>query len=155
MSGKLVTFDQQIDIEPEMKVTVTDIKWDTDGEDVDLPAEMVIEVPEGMDEEEADEFVSDEISNQTGFCHTGYSSSTLKERLRFFYQEQEADYDPEETKNVLETLDRLGEDLKGAGKWDFVELMRMLESGVDPELYKEVEKLELDWEEKQNDDPFA
>jgi len=57
-----------------MKVTVTDIKWDTDGEDVDLPTEMVIEVPEGMDKEEADEFVSDEISNQTGFCHKGFST---------------------------------------------------------------------------------
>ena len=60
-----------------MKYTVTDIQWDTDGEDLDLPTELTVDIPNedfvNMDEEEIDEFISDEISNITGFCHFGYS----------------------------------------------------------------------------------
>jgi hypothetical protein len=59
-----------------MKYTVTNIKYDTDGEEIDLPDTLEIEVPEDMtDPEEIDEFLSDEISNITGFCHTGFSTS--------------------------------------------------------------------------------
>lgn len=45
------------------------IKWDTDGDKEaleELPTEM--ELPDGMDAEEA----SDYLSNQTGFCHFGF-----------------------------------------------------------------------------------
>lgn len=48
------------------------IKWDTDGEIVDLPNE--IEIPEGMSDEEE---VSDYISNVTGFCHKGFSLNKI------------------------------------------------------------------------------
>jgi hypothetical protein len=59
-----------------MKYTVSNIKYDTDGEDVDLPETLEIEVPDDIQEpEEIDEFLSDEISNVTGFCHTGFSTS--------------------------------------------------------------------------------
>ena len=50
---------------------VVDIKWETDGYDVDLPTEM--EIPEyfidgdGIDEEA----VSDWISDETGWLHDG------------------------------------------------------------------------------------
>lgn len=44
-----------------------DIKWDTDGDNIDLPTEM--EIPEGMIEEDE---ISDWLSDQTGFCHYGF-----------------------------------------------------------------------------------
>lgn len=45
----------------------TNIQWDTDGESIALPAEIVL--PAGMVDEGE---ISDYISSQTGFCHTGF-----------------------------------------------------------------------------------
>lgn len=45
----------------------TNIKWDTDGENVALPSE--IQLPNGMVDEGE---ISDYISDKTGFCHTGF-----------------------------------------------------------------------------------
>jgi len=57
-----------------MKYFVTNVIYDTDGENVDLPAMLEIEVPNSItDEYEIEEFISDEISNRTGFCHKGFS----------------------------------------------------------------------------------
>ncbi len=57
-----------------MKYTVTNISYDTDGEVVDLPTTLEIDVPsEITDREEVEEYISDEISNITGFCHNGFS----------------------------------------------------------------------------------
>lgn len=59
-----------------MKYTVTDIVYDTDGEDVDLPSKMEIEVPDTIEDPvDIDEFISDKISDETGFCHKGFSTS--------------------------------------------------------------------------------
>jgi len=58
-----------------MKYTVTDIQYDTDGEEVDLPTELEIEVPNDLEGQEADDFISDKISDVTGFCHKGFSTS--------------------------------------------------------------------------------
>ena len=46
----------------------TNIKWDVDNEEDRelLPTE--IEIPEGMEEDEIDDYISD----VTGFCHYGY-----------------------------------------------------------------------------------
>lgn len=56
-----------------MKYEVTNIKYDTDGEEVELPENLSIDVPEDITEpEEVEEYISDEISNQTGFCHLGF-----------------------------------------------------------------------------------
>lgn len=56
-----------------MKVIVSNVKYDTDGEVIELPKELEIEVPnEIVDEQEITDFVSDEISNKTGFCHYGF-----------------------------------------------------------------------------------
>jgi hypothetical protein len=52
---------------------VTNVKYDTDGEKVDLPSTLEIKIPVDLDEEEIDEFVSDKISEITGFCHKGFS----------------------------------------------------------------------------------
>jgi len=56
---------------------VTDIKYDTDGEEIDLPKLLNIEVPKGFSEEEAKEYISDKISNETSFCHNGFSMRKL------------------------------------------------------------------------------
>lgn len=47
-------------------IKATDIKWNTDGEDIDLPSEIVI-----PDDFKGD--IGDYISDVTGFCHFGYS----------------------------------------------------------------------------------
>jgi hypothetical protein len=51
---------------------VTNVKYDTDGEKVDLPSTLEIKIPVDLDED-IYEFVSDKISELTGFCHKGFS----------------------------------------------------------------------------------
>jgi hypothetical protein len=49
---------------------VSKIKYDTDGVKVKLPKTLLIDVPADItDEDEIEEYISDEISNQTGYCH--------------------------------------------------------------------------------------
>ena len=56
-----------------MKAIVTEIQYDTDGENVDLPTKLDIEIPNDLTEiDDIDDFISDEISNITGFCHFGF-----------------------------------------------------------------------------------
>jgi len=58
-----------------MEYTVSGIEYDTDGEDIDLPNELKINVPNELtDGDEINEFISDEISNVTGFCHKGFTT---------------------------------------------------------------------------------
>lgn len=58
------------------KYTVTDIQYDTDGQKVDLPHEITIEVPSELEYgEDIEQYISDEISNRTGFCHKGFSTT--------------------------------------------------------------------------------
>ena len=55
-----------------MKYTVHSIKYDTDGENVDLPDTLEIEVNDTTNTEEIVEVLSDKISDITGFCHMGF-----------------------------------------------------------------------------------
>lgn len=59
--------------------TVTDIKWDTDGvsaKKLGLPKELKVVVPDDVTEpEDINEFISDEISNVTGYCHEGFATT--------------------------------------------------------------------------------
>mgnify|MGYP003404811040 CR=1 FL=1 len=60
------------------KYKVTNIKYDTDGEEIDLPKELEIEVLEELEtEDEIIDYISDEISNITGFCHMGFSTTKI------------------------------------------------------------------------------
>ena len=59
-----------------MKFLVTDIKYDTDYID-DLPKEIIVDVPNDVHKELIDDYVSDQISNITGFCHFGFSMERL------------------------------------------------------------------------------
>jgi len=52
---------------------VSQIKWDTDGAKVKLPKTLKVTIPNDItDIDDIDEYISDEISNRTGFCHTGF-----------------------------------------------------------------------------------
>jgi hypothetical protein len=56
--------------------TVTNIQYDTDGAKVDLPKTMEIVVPDDVEGyEEIEEYISNEISNRTGYCHFGFSTT--------------------------------------------------------------------------------
>ena len=61
-----------------MKYLITNIKYDTDGVKINLPKKMEIEVPEKIQAEgyeEIEYFISEEISNRTGFCHKGFATT--------------------------------------------------------------------------------
>lgn len=53
-----------------MKRTATQIQWETDGEEVELPDR--IEIPDNID----DEGIADYLSDETGFLHNGFSIET-------------------------------------------------------------------------------
>lgn len=57
--------------------TVTNIRYDTDGEKVKLPKVLIIEVPEDEHNSynEIEHYISEEISNRTGFCHEGFATT--------------------------------------------------------------------------------
>lgn len=57
------------------EVTITDIDYDTDGVRIKLPKTLKIVIPDDIDitdKEDVEQFLSDEISNITGFCHKGF-----------------------------------------------------------------------------------
>jgi len=95
-------------------VKATDIKWEADDmEDVkDLPASMEVAVPlrifkdENEDDYEyvADEFVSNYITNEVGFCHEGYKSSF---DLNGFFENEFQDY-MDEDGNYINAGKRIG-----------------------------------------------
>ena len=58
-------------------VIAFDIKYDTDGEKVDLPKELSFSYEGDIEIEELEDFVSDDISNKTGFCHQGFSYTII------------------------------------------------------------------------------
>ena len=61
-----------------MKAIVSNVQFDTDEEEVDLPVEFEIEIPSDIvEEQEIDDYVSDEISNITGFCHFGFEMKLI------------------------------------------------------------------------------
>ena len=55
------------------KIKVSNIKYDTDGKRIKLPKTLEINVPDDIEKDEIEDFLSDEISNITGFCHFGFS----------------------------------------------------------------------------------
>lgn len=57
-----------------MKVRVSGIEWDTDGEDVDLPSDVTIEVDEDM----SDEDVVNKVSDKYGWCISSVCSVKRK-----------------------------------------------------------------------------
>jgi hypothetical protein len=60
-----------------MKAIVTEIQYDTDGEVVTLPTQLEIDIPSDIEEDNIDDFVSDEVSNITGYCHFGFEMKII------------------------------------------------------------------------------
>jgi len=61
-----------------MKYFVNNIQYDTDGEVIELPDSIMVNVPNHLEDKiEIDEFISDQISNETGFCHKGFSRKKM------------------------------------------------------------------------------
>lgn len=59
--------------EDDVKFRVYDIDWDTDGEDVDLPDEVVVTVPGDVYADAgSSSYISDWLSDEYGFCHNGF-----------------------------------------------------------------------------------
>lgn len=61
-----------------MLYQVSDIAWDTDGEQVDLPTSVTYTHEDlGVDasEEDVDEIVSERLSADYGYCHFGFNVS--------------------------------------------------------------------------------
>lgn len=56
---------------------ITNIKYDTDGAKVRLPKKMKITIPDDVEKtyEGVEQYISDEISNRTGFCHAGFATT--------------------------------------------------------------------------------
>lgn len=67
------------------QVTATNIIWDADDEDTSsLPTEIDISIPKSIKSyEEAVEFVSDAITNLSGFCHMGFTCSPELSTFKF------------------------------------------------------------------------
>lgn len=60
-----------------MTYEVTNISYDIDIIE-ELPTELTIEVPDDLETDyEKMEFISDEISNITGFCHFGFCTDPI------------------------------------------------------------------------------
>lgn len=59
------------------KYSVNNISYDTDGRKVKLPTELIIEIPDDIEEDDIEEYLSDEISNITGYCHFGFSYNKI------------------------------------------------------------------------------
>lgn len=54
----------------------SNIKWDTDGADVKLPKRIEVKIPVDItDENDIVEYVSDYITEWSGFCHDGFALS--------------------------------------------------------------------------------
>lgn len=60
---------------------VDNIKWDIDYDEngVYLPTSVIIEVDEPVDEFDAEQMVSDALSDTYGFCHHGFTYELIEE----------------------------------------------------------------------------
>jgi hypothetical protein len=76
-----------------MKAIVTEIQYDTDGYVVDLPTTLEIGIPSYIEEDDVEEFISDEISNITGFCHFGFNFKLVNMEAQEVFDELVSLYD--------------------------------------------------------------
>lgn len=73
---------KKLNIMDYIKVKVNDIKWDTDGEEVELPKNLIMEIwhkelDDVNDDFELEEYISDTLSNMYGFCHFGFKFTRI------------------------------------------------------------------------------
>lgn len=89
----------------ESKRISTNIKWDTDGEEVNLPNQMVI--PDKVDDDV--DAIGNYLSDETGFCHFGFSlvyEATVKVNredtkvIHDLLSGKDVDWDADETHSI-------------------------------------------------------
>ena len=113
----------------EIPLVATDIEWDTDGKDVDLPTE--IEIPEGMTELNV---ISNYISDKTGFCH-------FKFRIKGKYNDENKDtYKTFLYNSIISWYDDAFTEYHGLEDPDFIERV-CAKVGMTEEEYKELMEL--------------
>ena len=61
------------------KIIATNIQWDTDGEELSLPTNVVMLVDKDLNNDELLDVVSDKLSDEVGFCHFGFDVLVEKE----------------------------------------------------------------------------
>ena len=61
-----------------MNFRAFNIKWDTDGENVELPQEIFIKISK-ENTESAEDLIADAISEETGFCHFGFDYELIND----------------------------------------------------------------------------
>lgn len=61
----------------QIKIKCSDIEWDTDGQEVDLPTEVVIEVSQAEWEDD-DTLAADTLSDEHGFCIKALVTEEIK-----------------------------------------------------------------------------
>jgi hypothetical protein len=123
-----------------MILKISNIQYDTDGEDIDLPETLKMTLPSNLSDSEYNELASDYISDTTGWCHTGFSLSVDDTRQQIIDHANEVakkgmamgnGYDPDEPITDLnsalavlieETLPHDSE-LTGEQIFDFLEEM--------------------------------
>jgi len=74
---KIPEFMEMVAYHKVTKYEINDIEYDTDGEDYPtLPLSLTVDVhhSEYSTPEEIDQYLSDQISVQTGFCHNGFTT---------------------------------------------------------------------------------
>ena len=67
-------------------VKVTNIKWDSDDDVSDLSTTMMVPVPSGMDQDGAEEFIADYITDKTGVTHDGFRIAEGVKRNAIYQQ---------------------------------------------------------------------
>lgn len=56
-----------------MKITITDIEWNTDGEDVELPTEITVNLTKVINKEEIPDLIAEYLSSNYDFCVINFS----------------------------------------------------------------------------------
>lgn len=51
-----------------MKIVISNIEWNTDGEDIDLPTEITVNFKEILNKEDIPELIAEYLSSNYDFC---------------------------------------------------------------------------------------
>ena len=66
-----------------MKIKVSNIKYDTDGQKIKLPKTLTFNIKgEAISYNKIEDIISDKISDRTGFCHFGFNFRVSDEMSR-------------------------------------------------------------------------
>ncbi len=71
--------------ESKLKIHVSDIEWDTDGEDVNLPEEIIISNPTMEMLDDIDGYadaIADYLSDEYGFCVNNFNAEVVKPKIK-------------------------------------------------------------------------